>query len=116
MSGGLDSSDNVFAAGEIGAGTYDFGNGATVASAQGNGNHVALVKYNASGSTQWARSSVNDPSIQITFASVTVDATDSVYAAGFVAGTGVVDFGNNVTATGTEVPNPGCIALLVKYQ
>ena len=40
--------------------------------------------------------------------------TDNVYAAGGIGGTGVVDFGNNVTATATNVD--GWNALLVKYQ
>ena len=114
----VDSSGNVYAAGSLyGAGTYDFGNGATATASTEGTNYVVLVKYNSLGIAQWARSSVNGGSSDAILASVTVDSMDNVYAAGGVGGTGVVDFGNNLTVTGTKVDaGPGWSALLVKYQ
>ena len=127
----VDFSGSVYAAGSIDgyeAGTYDFGHGVTAtatasAAASGQGAyHVALVKYDSSGIAQWARSSVNGGSVAAILTSVTVDSTDHLYTAGGIGSTGsagsagVVDFGNNVTATGTYVPSPGWSALLVKYQ
>jgi len=63
-----------------------------------------------------AHSSVSGGQSNATFTSVTVDATNAVYAAGGIGGQGVVDLGNDVTVTGTEVPTPGWSTLLVKYQ
>ncbi len=123
----VDSSGSVYAAGGIDgyvAGTYDFGHGVTAtATASGQAEyHIALVKYDSSGTAQWVHSSVNGGSTSAIYNSVAVDSTHSLYTAGVIGSagsagsTGVVDFGNNVTATGTYVPSPGWSALLVKYQ
>jgi WD40 repeat protein len=119
-------SGSVYAAGGLDgydAGTYDFGNGASVKNVNGSNSgeyHVAVVRYNSAGVGQWAYSSVNGGSTSTIFASLTVDATENVYVAGGIAsisGTGSVDFGNNVTATATYVDaGGGWSALLVKYQ
>jgi hypothetical protein len=112
----VDFADNVYAAGSIfgyAEGIYDFGN-ATVTASNQSGYDVVLVKYDSGGLAQWARTSVTGGSSAAIFTGVTVDLTDNVYAAGGIGGTGVVDFGNNVTATATNVD--GWNALLVKYQ
>lgn len=75
-----------------------------------------LVKYNSSGIAEDAHSSVNGGASGTIFYSVAVDSTNAVYAAGGIAGPGEVDFGNNVTVTGTEVPTSGWSTLLVKYR
>ena len=113
----VDSSGNVYAAGNInGTGTYDFGNGVTVAgatTADGSRNAAAvLVKYDFSGAAQWATAVVSS-SPSPGFASVAVDSSGNVYAAGTTAGTGVYDFGNGVAAAGTASYGS---ALLAKYD
>jgi hypothetical protein len=112
----VDFADNVYAAGSVfgyAAGIYDFGN-ATVTASNQSGYSVVLVKYDSGGLAQWARTSVTGGSSAAIFTGVTVDLMDNVYAAGGISGTGVVDFGNNVTATATNAD--GWNALLVKYQ
>jgi hypothetical protein len=115
----VDSADNVYAAGSIygyAAGIYDFGN-ATVTASNQSGYDVVLVKYDSGGLAQWARTSVTGGSSDAILTGVTVDLMDNVYAAGGIGGTGVVDFGNSVTATATNADvGPGWNALLVKYQ
>jgi hypothetical protein len=112
----VDSSGNVYAAGEINdVGTYDFGNGAAVTNGTSS-NYAVLVAYDPSGMAQWARSSVNGGSSATIFTSVTVDSSDHVYATGAIGGPGVVDFGSDATITATAVPSPGWSALLVRYQ
>jgi hypothetical protein len=110
----LDSSGNVYAAGDVsGPGLCDFGNGATVA-ASGN---LVLVKYSPSGMVDWARSAANGGSAGDELSAVTVDFTNHVYAAGGIGGPGDVDFGDNVTLTGLQAgPGDGWSALLVKYR
>ncbi len=108
----VDAAGSVYAAGAI-AGAYDFGNGVTASGLGGpvggpdagqEGGSVLLVKYSSSGTAQWAQTITSSPS-DSGFTSVAVDAAGSVYAAGYVTGTLVYDFGNGVTATGTSDPN-----------
>jgi len=47
---------------------------------------------------------------------VTVDSLNDVYLAGGIGGTGLVDFGDNVTLIAPQLASPGWSALLVKYQ
>jgi hypothetical protein len=119
----VDSSGNVYAAGDIfgySPGTYDFGNGAKVTASNDQTTYVVLVKYSPAGIPQWARSSVNKGSSDDSFNSVALDTAGHVYTAGGIdcisAGCAdVVDFGNGVTATAGYVPNSRGNALLVKY-
>jgi len=103
----VDSSGNVYAAGEQnGTGTYTYGS----VSAQGSstGKNVVLVKYNSSGTAQWAKS-VTGGSNRSTFYSVAVDSLGNVYAAGSQDGTGTLTYDTGVTASGA-----GCV--FVKYD
>jgi hypothetical protein len=106
------SDGSIYAAGDIyGTGTYNFGNGVT-ATGTYSGYNVTLVKYNSSGMAQWALTvtgAVDDSS----FSSVSVASDGSVYAAGYIYGTGTYNFGNNVTAAGTST---GKNIVLVKYN
>jgi hypothetical protein len=116
----VDSSGDVYAAGAVnGGGTYNFGNGAAIpilANTQ-NVNHVALIKYDLSGTARWARSSTNGGGVDDTFQAVAVVVMGDVYAAGGVGGgAGAADFGNNVAVASTVVPGIGWNALLVKYR
>jgi hypothetical protein len=108
----VSSDGSVYAAGYInGTGTYDFGNGVTA-----NGTYmfdnIVLVKYNSAGVAQWAQT-VTAGSSNSSFNSVSVASDGSVYAAGYIMGTGTYNFGNNVTSTGTSrYYNP----ILVKFS
>lgn len=112
-----DSSGNAYVAGAVhSTGTYDFGNGVTIATdPHATGYYGALVKYDPSGATLWARSSIITGATEDIFQAVTLDAAGTVYAAGVIGESGVVDFGNGVTVTGTHVDTPGWSPLLVKY-
>jgi len=102
------SDGSVYAAGIISAGTYDFGNGVTGAGSGG----IIIVKYNSSGTAQWART-LTGGSNDSCFRNVSAASDGSVYAAGYIYGTGTFDFGNGVTAAGTYSRNN---IILVKYN
>ncbi len=109
------SDGSVYATGNIhGTGTYNFGNGVT-ATGPSNGYNVVLVKYNSSGTAQWAQTvTITGVANESSFNGVSVASDGSVYAAGYIAGTGTTfNFGNSVTATG--VFDSGNI-VLVKYN
>ena len=75
------SDGSVYAAGCIdGTGTYDFGNTVTAAGTSSSSN-IVLVKYNRSGTTQWAQT-VTAGSKESWFDGVSVASDGSVYAAG----------------------------------
>jgi len=115
----VDAAGNVYVAGGVhSTGTYDFGSGVTVPTgATGGGYHAVLVKYDASGATQWARSSKNDDFSEDILTSIKLDADGHIYAAGLVGGDGTVNFGNDVLVQGTATDaGPGWSPLLLKYQ
>jgi hypothetical protein len=62
--------------------------------------------------TSWGQSAISCPA-DSGFASVVSDGKGSVYAAGYILGTGEFDFGNSVTATGTSSLQN---IVLVKYD
>jgi hypothetical protein len=106
------SDGSAYAAGYIyGTGTYDFGNGITSAGTY-TGNNIVLVKYNSSGVTQWARTVTAGNNVSY-FNSVSVASDGSVYAAGYINGTGAFNFGNSIISAGTYT---GSNVLLVKYN
>ncbi len=109
------SDGSAYAAGNIhGIGTYNFGNGVTAAGPS-NGYNLVLVKYNSSGTAQWAQTvTITGVANESSFNGVSVASDGSVYTAGYIAGTGTTfNFGNSVTATG--VYSSGNI-VLVKYN
>jgi outer membrane protein assembly factor BamB len=107
------SDGSVYAAGYIfGTGAYNFGNGVTAAGTNSGGINTVLVKYNSSGTAQWAQTATAGNSNSIFF-SVSVASDGSVYAVGYIDGTGAYTFGNGVTATGTY---SGGNMVLVKYN
>jgi hypothetical protein len=106
------SDGSVYAAGSfLGTGTFNFGNGVTAAGTYSDGNLV-LVKYNSSGNAQWAKSVTGGSNIS-SFNSISITSDGSVYAAGYIKGTGTFNFGNGVTAAGTY---SGGNLVLVKYN
>jgi len=116
----VDSSGNVYAAGyQRGTGTYTYGNGVSVAGTAGTTgttgyyyDNVVLVKYNSSGTAQWARS-VSAGSNDSRFYSVAVDSSGNVYAAGNQGGTSY-NYGNGVSVA--AISNSSCNVVLVKYN
>lgn len=111
----MDSSGNLYAVGFIsGTGSYSFGNNVTAAGASSNSNAV-IVKYNAQGVAQWART-VSGSSIGLnnsTFSGVAVDSSGNVYAAGDQSGNVTYTYGSSASATGAY---NGPEAVLVKYD
>lgn len=113
---------SIYAAGAIGyyysgatmtvTGTYDFGNGVTVTGPFAGRDNGLLVKYDDSGTPLWARTVVAGSGGSV-FNGVTVAADGSVYAAGYLLGTGTYSFGNGMTAAGGL---DGRNSLLVKYD
>jgi hypothetical protein len=107
-----DSSGNIYAAGyQEGTGSYGYGNGITAAGTA-SGDNAVLVKYNASGTAQWAKT-VTAGNSSSEFSAVTVDSYGNIYAAGYQKGTGSYDYGNGAAAAGTAVSGN---AVLVKYD
>jgi hypothetical protein len=107
----VDGSGNVYAAGaQIGTGTFNYGGSATATGASSSGNAV-LVKYNAAGLAQWAKTAAG--TIATEFYAAAVDGSGNVYAAGYQSGIETYNYGNGVTATGTYI---GGNAVLVKYD
>jgi len=110
---------SVYAAGFIsGTGIFNFGSSETPVNTQGlySGDNIVLVKYNSAGAAQWAQTLGAPPSSDSLFngVSAALDGSGSVYAAGYMTGTGIYNFGNGVTATGT---NPiGINLVLVQYN
>jgi len=105
----VDSSGNVYAVGnQQGTGTHTYGTGV---SAQGTGGNVVLVKYNSSGTAQWARTASAGSSYSM-FSGVAVDSSGNVYAVGNQQGTGTHTYGTGVSAQGTGESN----VVLVKYR
>jgi hypothetical protein len=106
------SDGSVYASGYIYGNGYDFGNGVTATGIDIGNNCIILVKYNNSGTAQWAKS-LKGESMDSSFTGVSATSDGSVYALGYIKGTGTYDFGNSVTATGTfNSINP----ILIKYQ
>ena len=109
----FDGSGNVYAVGSIVNNLqFDFGNGVTVSGAYNMGRNSVIVKYDSSGDTQWAKSTVTAPGTT-RFLGVSSDSSGNVYAAGFIRGTTQYDFGNSVTVTGAYTVSN---AVVVKYD
>ncbi|MCL2719942.1 MAG: hypothetical protein FWD47_01205 [Treponema sp.] len=105
----IDNNGNVYAAGYTGSGVVNFGDGVI-----GIGTYIfenpIFIKYNSSGTTQWARSTTSG-NIGAGFNSVAIDTNGNVYAVGGGGGDvlrGTFSFGNGVTVTSSGL-------LLVKY-
>jgi hypothetical protein len=108
----IDSSGNILAAGEQnGTGSYDFGNGKSAAASGDSGaRHSMIAKYDSAGNAQWAKTVVTGDG-NSRFASIAVDSSGSVYAAGTV-GSGSYNYGNNVSVG----PDMYARTVLVKYN
>jgi hypothetical protein len=100
-----DSSGDVYAAGSIGEGTYDFGSGVTAtgncAAPCFNGTvgpqYLILLKYDSSGVARWAQT-VKSAGPNSSLSSLATDSSGHVFGVGALYGVGKYDFGNGVTA------------------
>lgn len=109
-----DNLGNIYAVGYIyGTGTCGFGNSVTVTGIGPLGN-VLVVKYNASGVAQWARTLTSGTG-GATFFEAATDSAGNLYAVGATTGSGTFGFGNSVTVTGTDSSGYGN-SLVVKYD
>lgn len=95
----VDGSGNVYAAGEQYSGAYTYGTGVSVTGAF-NGYNMVLIKYDSSGTAQWARS-VSPAADESRFTDATVDSSGNVYVAGHQDGDGLNTYGNGITVTGS---------------
>jgi len=109
----VDSSGNVYAVGSIyGTGTYTFGTGVTAAGTYGSGDNVVLVKYNSSGTAQWARTVTTGPATSV-FNAVTLDSSGNIFAGGYFVGTSSYTFAAGVSVSCSW---SALHAMLVKYD
>jgi hypothetical protein len=105
---------SVYAAGYIaGTGTFNFGNSVISAGTYTDGGSVALVKYNSSGVAQWAQTVTAGSTSSENLFGVSAASDGSVYAVGYIDGSGTFNFGNSVTAIGAYA---GENVVLVKYD
>ena len=105
-----DSDENLYAVGTIGSESYDFGDGVTKSGPSSA--NVVIVKYNSSGTTQWAKS-VTAASDTSYFFNVAVDSDDNVYAVGQLSDNNLYNFGDSKTVTPTL---DGATPVIVKYN
>jgi hypothetical protein len=106
----VDANDNIFAAGYIYYNyEYNFEDGIT-AKGITLSNNILLVKYNSSGTTQWAKTTSAGSGIS-SFSSVTADST-GIYAAGYFKGGAPYTFKNGITIT---AGGTGETPLLIQY-
>jgi len=108
-----DANDNVYAVGSI-SGQHQacsFGPGVTV---QGTANsNAVIVKYNALGVVQWARTVTTVNQLNNTaFNGVATDSAGNVYAVGYQDGDEPVSYGDSWTIQGSAYRNP----IIVKYS
>jgi len=109
----VDSSGNVYAAGyQYGNGTYTYGTGVSVQGSNRDGTNVVLVKYNSSGTAQWART-VSEGYYNSIFYAVAVDSSGNVYAAGYQTGSGNYTYGTGISLEGRSGSSR---VVLVKYD
>ncbi|MFH0799017.1 MAG: InlB B-repeat-containing protein [Pseudomonadota bacterium] len=110
----VDTSGNSYAVGAIyGTGTFTFGAGVTAAADYAGGNNVVIVKYNTSGTAQWAKT-VTGGGNASEFFGVSADTSGNAYAAGYITGAGTFTFGAGVTAAADYAGGQNVV--IVKYN
>lgn len=108
----VDSSGNINAVGRVaGNSQFDFGDSIKLTGTASTEN-AAIVQYDASGNTLWAKSTVTGTALS-SFYTADVDSSDNIYVAGKITGTNQYSFGTNATATGAYASiNP----LVIRYS
>jgi hypothetical protein len=111
----VDSNTNIYVSGAINDNsTYGFGNSVTAAGSCNTSGNAVLVKYNSSGTAQWAQTTSTGSQGSV-FASIGIDGSNNIYAAGTIYGTDAYSFGNSVTAAG-QISGFSQNPVLVKYN
>lgn len=108
----VDSSGSVYAAGSIGEGRVDFGNGVTATGTGNRDSNAVLVKYDSSGAAQWARA-VTASTGESGFSAVAADSSGNVYVVGYIR-RGIFEFGDDVSVSGG--PSSSISAILLRYD
>ncbi len=109
-----DSLGNVYAAGlQQGTGTVTFGTGVSTTGSATH-NNVILVKYNSSGTAQWARTQQSASGFWADFKALAIDSNDNIYAVGAQSSNTTYTYGAGVTATSGV--NNYWNAIIVKYD
>jgi hypothetical protein len=107
----VDNSGYIYAAGDIGTGTFDFGNSVSIISNSFNNyGSTILVKYDSSGVAQWAETTSYCPNHSL-LRSLIIDSSGNIFVVGQIA-EGTYIFNNSISATGFS----GASAILVKYN
>jgi hypothetical protein len=107
----LDDSGNIYAAGTCQGGVYTFETGVSITGNASGTVTYMVVKYNASGTAQWAKTIGGNNTTQ-GFA-VACDSAGDVYVGARINGTNACDFGNSITLTLTTANDT---LALVKYN
>lgn len=111
-----DNSGNIYAAGyQNGTGGYTFGPGVSITGTAPAATNVVLVKYDAAGTAQWARS-VTAGTANSYFNAVTADDLGNIFVAGKMVNTvtdEVIGYGSGVNVL---LPVSGWHVALLKYN
>jgi len=92
----VDSSQNVYVAGEYSSSDLNFGGNVKLINSSTNTSDFFVVKYNSSGVAQWAKSANGGSSKTETSRSVGVDGSGNVYIEGYFD-SATLDFGGGIT-------------------
>ncbi len=106
----VDSTGNIFTCGYQ-SGNTAIGYGSLNVTGTNTGFNVLLLKYDSSGSAQWAQTLSSGTTGATRFNSVAIDNSGNAYAAGYQSGTGSFSYGSR-TLTGTSSNNN---LVIVKY-
>jgi len=106
----VDTTGNIYAAGyQAGTGTVTYGSQSVAGGSAAK--NIVLVKYDSSGTAQWARS-ISAGIIESQFSSVAVDTSGNIYAAGAQSGSAALTYGSQSVAGSSANGN----IVLVKYD
>jgi outer membrane protein assembly factor BamB len=108
----IDSDGNIYVAGTA-SNTVSFGNSVTTKGVFSAGENALLVKYDSSGTAQWAQTPSIAPNVS-NFSSLALDPHGDILVAGSITGSGHFELGTMASTTGTF--SGGWNALVVKYD
>ncbi|MEI6385025.1 MAG: LamG-like jellyroll fold domain-containing protein [Spirochaetota bacterium] len=111
----------AWAVGQVmGPDAFNFGGSSSSISGSSNGSNLVIVKYDSSGSAQWATTtSAGSGGGASQYNAVAVDASGNAYAAGFTTGTTIVNLGNGKSVTpasSSSTATTDTSLVLVKYD
>lgn len=106
----VDADGNIYVVGYQTSGSFTYGPGVSITGASTVQNAV-IVKYNSSGTAQWART-VSTGTGNSIFNGVTTDPSGNIYAVGYQQGSNSYTYGTGVSVTGASAATN---AVIVKY-